>query len=76
MHRYSREIKKGDYFLRIPAATSMTAPIAARIVAIPTGDFCVTPAAAGAAGIAVPETGACAGAVVAPATVLAAWWIQ
>jgi len=76
MHPYSREIKKGDYFLRMPAAASMTAPIAAMMVAIPTGDFCVTPAAAGAAGTAVPETGASAGAFVSPATVLAAWWIQ
>jgi hypothetical protein len=41
--------KKGRYFLLKPAAISSTAPIAAMAVAIPTGDFCVIPAAGGAA---------------------------
>jgi hypothetical protein len=31
--------KKEDYFLRMPTTTSRTTPIAAMIVAIPTGDF-------------------------------------
>jgi len=66
--------KRGDYFLRTPAA-STAVPIAARSVATPTGDFCVTPAAAGAAGIAALATGTCAGAFVADA-VPATWWIQ
>jgi hypothetical protein len=55
--------KRKDYFLRIAATASREMPIAARIVAAFTGDFCVTPAAA---------TGACAGA----ATDDPAWWRQ
>jgi hypothetical protein len=65
------------YFLRITAAANRVAPNTARMGAIPTGDFCVTPAAAGAAGIAA-ETGACTGEIVA-ADVAAedpSWWIQ
>ena len=68
--------EKGNYFLRMPVAASRAAPIAARMVSIPTGDFCVTPAATGAAGIAVPEAGACVGAVIATDAVLATWWKQ
>jgi len=69
--------KRESYFLRITAAARRVTPNTARMGAIPTGDFCVTPAAAGAAGIAA-ETGACAGAIVA-ADVAAedpSWWIQ
>ena len=47
LRRYSPDRKKGDYFLLIPAAASSAAPIAARLVAIPTGDFFVTAPAAG-----------------------------
>jgi len=65
-----------SYFLRITAAASRAAPIAARTVAACTGDFCVTPAAGGAAGTAVLWTGTCAGAVVAAGAELADWWRQ
>jgi hypothetical protein len=44
-----------SYFLRIAAATSREMPIAARIVAPFTGDFCVTPAAAPGAGAATDD---------------------
>jgi hypothetical protein len=70
------ESKKGGYFLRIPAAASRAAPIATRIVTIPTGEFCVVPAAAGAVVIAALETGTCVGAVVAADTVLTTGWMQ
>ena len=66
-----------SYFLRIAAAASRVPPMAARMVAIPTGDFCVIPAAGGADGTAALWTGTCAGAVVATgAAVDADWWIQ
>jgi hypothetical protein len=55
--------KKGNYFLRMPEAASRAAPIAARMVAIPTGDFRVTApvsnkAGDGVAGTAAEVTGA------------------
>jgi hypothetical protein len=56
---------KKSYFLRIAAAASREIPIAARIVAAFTGDFCVA-AAAGTAG--------CAGAF--DAVDEPAWWRQ
>jgi hypothetical protein len=58
--------QKKDYFLLIPAAASRAAPIAARMMAVPTGDFCVTAFAAGqeydgdgVAGTASDMAGAC-----------------
>jgi hypothetical protein len=45
--------KREDYFLRIATAARREIPIAARIVAAFTGDFCVTPAA-GTAGCTGP----------------------
>ena len=57
-----------SYFLRTAAAASRAAPMAARMVAIPTGDFCVIPAAGGATGTAALWTGTCAGALVATGT--------
>jgi len=68
--------EKENYFLRMPVAASRNAPIAARMVAIPTGAFCVIPVATGAAGITVPEAGACVGSVIATDVVPAAGWIQ
>jgi hypothetical protein len=65
-----------DYFLRIPAATSSVKPIAARIVTIPTGEFCVIAAVAVAAGTAVPEAGACVCVFIAPDAVPPTGWIQ
>jgi hypothetical protein len=71
------QMKKVCYFLRMPALTSSTAPIAAMMVAMPTGDFCVIPAAGGAAVTAALWTGTCAGALVATgAATDATWWMQ
>jgi hypothetical protein len=60
----------------MPAAASRAAPVATRIVTIPTGDFCVGAAAAGIVVIAALETGTCVGAVVATDAVLPIWWMQ
>ena len=68
-----------NYFLRPPAAASRVMPIAAMMVVIPPGDFCVTPAAAGAgacAGAAEAGAGVCAGALVATVADDAIWWRQ